>query len=310
MSNSNLHEAKRNKNDEFYTQLSDIENELRHYKPHFKGKSVFLNCDDPEESNFWVYFSRNFEHLGLKKLVSVHYHESRPTYKLEIIVDVDGDGRIDHRDLIKTPLKQNGDFRSEESIAILKECDIVVTNPPFSLFREYIAQLVEYDKQFLIVGNVNNATNDKEIFELVRTGKLWMGVNYNKTMEFRIPSSYEKHSRVDEDGNKYGNVPGICWFTNLDHEVRHQPVILYREYSKEDYPKYDGTDIINVDRAKDIPANYDGVMGVPITFLGKLCPEQFEIVGATNNNHEGCTSFVSYVGGKKTYSRLLIKKLR
>ena len=175
--NNNLHKAKVNKNDEFYTQLVDIENELKHYKEHFKGKTVFCNCDDPQESNFWKYFSNNFEHLGLKKLVSTHFHSERTTYKLEITKDFNGDGKINNLDTIKTPLKQNGDFRSDECVQILKEADIVVTNPPFSLFREYVSQLVEHGKKFLIIGN-QNAITYKEIFKLIKESKLWLGFGF------------------------------------------------------------------------------------------------------------------------------------
>ncbi len=219
MANTNLHAAKKAKNDEFYTRLEDIENELKHYKKHFKDKTVFLNCDDPKESMFWKYFQLNFNYLGLKKLVSTHYDEKQPTYKLEIYRRTDGVYNVPDSDIIKTPLKQNGDFRSDEAIEILKEADIVVTNPPFSLFREYIAQLMEYDKKFLVLGN-NNSITYKEIFPLIKDNELWLGVTFNKTMEFRLPDEYLKWDRVDGNGNKYCKVPAKSWFTNIEHHKR------------------------------------------------------------------------------------------
>ena len=301
--NNNLHKAKKAKNDEFYTQLSDIEKELKHYKRHFKNKVVFLNCDDPQESNFWRFFSANFEFLGLKKLISTHYVElSEPclnditSYKLEIIRDVNGDGKVNDLDTIKTPLQGNGDFRSEECVAILKEADIVVTNPPFSLFREYISLLVEHKKKFIVVGN-NNAITYKDIFKLIKENKLWIGVNGNKTMEFELPDNYKKWNRMDEKtGKKFGNVPAISWFTNLNIKKRHEDITLYKEYkkNKSDYPKYDNYNAINVDKVVDIPMDYDGVMGVPITFLNKFNPKQFEIVGITKT---------WFGGASKTYPR-------
>jgi hypothetical protein len=263
---SNLRKARKAKNDEFYTQLSDIENELSHYKEHFKNKVVFCNCDDPEESMFWLYFSRNFEYLGLKKLIATHYEENKPSYKLELFKDINDDGKINQLDVVKTSLKQNGDFKSPESITILKEADIVVTNPPFSLFREYVAQLMEYDKKFLIVGNMNAITY-KEFFPLLKDNKVWRGHDLLK--EFAQPDGSIK---------KFGN---ICWFTNLKHKKRNEDIILYKTYkgNESDYPKYDNYDAINVDKVKDIPMDYDGVMGVPITFIGSYNPEQFEIIG-------------------------------
>ena len=258
--NSNLTKAKKEKNDEFYTQYDDIENELKHYKDYFKDKIVYCNCDNPEWSNFWKYFELCFEHLGLKKLVSTHYEIDKPSYKLEL--EKIG-GKLTKT---KTPLLQNGDFRSSECIEILKECDIVVTNPPFSLFREYVAQLIEYDKKFLIIGN-QNAITYKEIFPLIKENKIWISVS-PRSMNFIRP-----------DGS-IENVNAV-WYTNLGHKKRHEKVILYKEYkgNESEYPKYDNYDAINVDKSKDIPKDYDGIMGVPISFLTKLCPDQFEIVG-------------------------------
>jgi len=263
MSNSNLHKAKTEKNDEFYTQLSDIENEMKHYKKHFKGKHVFLNCDDPEKSNFWKFFSLNFEHLGLKALTSTHLDES--SYKLEICADINGDGKIDHKDVVKTPLKGNGDFRSDEAIEILKECDIVVTNPPFSLFREYIAQLTEYNKDFIIIGNMNAVTY-KDTFTLIKDNKVWLGNTKPKT--YNMP---------DGSTTTHGN---HCWFTNLDFPKRHEDIILCKEYTPKEYATYDNYNGIEVGDVKNIPIDYEGVMGVPVSYIEKHNPNQFEIVGS------------------------------
>jgi hypothetical protein len=231
VSNKNLQKANKDKNDEFYTQLSDIEKELGHYKEHFKGKTVFCNCDDPEWSNFWNYFALNFEHLELKKLVSTHYEKENPSYKLEITRDVNSDGKINKLDTVKTLLKQNGDFRSPECIEILKEADIVVSNPPFSLFREYVAQLVEYDKKFVIIGNMNAITY-KETFRLIKENLLWLGHSiHSGDREFRVPDHYPLQAsgyRIDDEGNKYIRVKGIRWFTNIDFKERHEGLILYK----------------------------------------------------------------------------------
>ena len=239
--NKNLHAAKRNKNDEFYTQLTDIERELCHYKEHLEGKVIFCNCDDPEESAFWKYFSSNFDVLGLKKLISTHFETDKPSYKLELIKDVNGDGKINGLDIIKTTLKMNGDFRSPECIEILKEADVVVTNPPFSLFREYVAQLIEYNKKFLIIGSMNAITY-KEMFTLIKNNKLWLGCNSVK--EFKLPTG---------DTQKFGN---ITWYTNLSHKKRNEKLILYKLYNPEEYPKYDNYDAIEVSKVKDIPMDY------------------------------------------------------
>ena len=298
-------QAQKNKNDEFYTQLSDIEDELRHYKEHFKGKVVLCNCDDPFESNFFKYFAMNFNHLGLKKLICTSYAGSpisytefddlpllktnhKLPYMIEItkVEDYNSDGAEDLADieyLLKnnqntlTILDGDGDFRSEECIGFLEEADIVVTNPPFSLFREYVAQLIKYKKSFLILGN-NNAITYKEIFPLIKDNKLWLGYGSNKTLEFRLSDNYKKWNYV-KNGVKYGKVPAISWFTNLDTKKRHEDLILYKEYNAADYPKYDNYDAININKTTEIPCDYSGVMGVPITFLDKYNPNQFEIVG-------------------------------
>ena len=258
--NSNLHRAKEAKNDEFYTQLSDVENELVHYREHFRGKTVFCNCDDPTWSAFWKYFHLNFGFLGLKRLISTHYDKEQSTYMMEYLGGDDNDVSVG----MKTPLKGNGDFRNEECLELLRQSDIVVTNPPFSLAREYISCLETSGKGFLIVGDLNWATY-KEVFPLIRDNRLWLG--YRAIKEFSQP---------DGSFKKFGNK---LWFTNLDIKKRHENLILYKHYSPEEFPKYDNYDAINVDKVADIPMDYDGVMGVPITFLDKYNPEQFEIIG-------------------------------
>ena len=299
MGNKSLRQARQAKNDEFYTQLSTIEQEVRHYRKHFKGKTVYLNCDDPRESNFFHYFSYNFERLGLKKLIascyksqdfnlfSLHNVNEKAVW-LEYTGEKDG-GRVPTVEAIGVNyFEGDGDFRSEESIELLKEADIVVTNPPFSLFREYIAQLMKYDKKFLVLGNMNAITY-KEIFPLIKDNKMWPGTGFRSTVEFGIPNDVEIQTgsgRVDKDGNKFMKVQGITWWTNLDYPRRHQDMILFREYkgNEDKYPKYDNYDAINVDKVADIPKDYEGVMGVPITFIGKWNPEQFEIVGLGDGN--------------------------
>ncbi len=277
MANKNLTRAKKVKNDEFYTQYDDIEKECERYRDQFYGKIIYCNCDDPESSNFFLYFANNFKFFGLKKLITTHYDAEKPTYKLELTEEMIEDGAVTAECAKKTPLKGNGDFRNQESIELLKEADIVITNPPFSLFREYVAQLIEYDKNFLIMGN-NNSITYKEIFKLIKSNRIWLGYNVNKTMEFALSDSYEKWNRI-ENGVKYGKVPAISWFTNLETEKRHQELILYKKYNPEEFPKYDNYDAIEVSKVVDIPQDYDGVMGVPITFTDKFNPEQFDIIG-------------------------------
>lgn len=313
--NKNLRKASKAKNDEFYTQLTYIEKEMGHYKEHFKNKVVFCNCDDPEESNFWNYFALNFEYLQLKKLVSTHYETEKPSYKLEIVADINNDGRINKLDTVKTSLKQNGDFRSDECIEILQEADIIVTNPPFSLFREYISQLVEYNKKFIIIGNLNAITY-KEIFCLIKENKLWLGASLDgRNIWFRIPNSYEKYHKI-ENGEKYAFVASTVWFTNLDYQKRHEDIILYKTYknSEEEYPKYDYYDAINVNKTKEIPLDYNGYIGVPITFLNKFNPDQFEIIDGLNrysildgSTEETKGKYLAQVNGKPIYVRIVIK---
>lgn len=318
----NLRNAKAAKQDEFYTQLSDIELEMKHYKDHFRGKTVFCNCDDPYESNFFKYFAMNFNYLGLKKLIATCYVSSpvmytqlslfddmefsveapknpnKKPYKVEIteVEDLTGNGAVDLDDIklllknkknVCTVLNGDGDFRSAECIELLKEADIVVTNPPFSLFREYVAQLINYNKKFIIIGN-QNAITYKELFPFIRDNKLWLGASiHSGDREFRIPEHYEVRSkslRIDEEGNRYIRVVGVRWFTNLDYEMRHEKLILYKTYSPELYPFFDNYNAINIDKTCDIPCDYFDVMGVPITFLDKYNPEQFEILGITLGN--------------------------
>jgi len=286
--NGNLHAAKREKNDEFYTQLSDIEKEMRHYARHFKGKVVFCNCDDPQSSNFWKFFELNFKTLGLRKLISTHYKQGGTSYKLECELGRDGALRT-----AQTPLQGDGDFRSPEAVAILAEADIVATNPPFSLFREFLAQLVEHGKKFLVIGS-QNAITYKETFALIRAGKLWLGCNHVK--EFITPSG-EKRA--------FGN---ILWFTNLEHQRRNEELFLYKTYSKAAYPKYDNYDAIEVAKVADIPCDYDEVMGVPITFLEKFNPEQFEILGIANSARWIGYECFTVINKRKIYNRLIIKR--
>ena len=306
--NKNLQAANKAKQDEFYTQLTDIEKELRHYKDHFKGKIIFCNCDDPFESNFFKYFAMNFNFLGLKKLIATCYDGSpiagdelplfeiessqteKKAYKIEIteVTDENGDGAIDLADvelLIRnhkntlTVLNGNGDFRSEECIELLKQADIVVTNPPFSLFREYVAQLIEYKKQFVILGPQNSITY-KEIFAYLKNNQMWLSHSLSY-IAFKVPTHYEEKSTrfwIDENNQKWRSFGNICWFTNLDIAKRHEYLDLYKRYKAEEYPNYENYDAINVDKVTDIPYDYDGVMGVPITFLDKYNPEQFKII--------------------------------
>lgn len=314
--NKNLHAAKNNKKDEFYTQLSDIEKELRHYKKHFEGKVVYCNCDDPTISNFFHYFSYNFKHLGLKKLITTCYkNQQRDLFSQHdvekaicLIYEGDFNDNVPNQNKIEIKnLEGDGDFRSDECVEILKTADIVVTNPPFSLFREYINQLINYNKSFLVIGN-QNAITYKEIFPLIKENKVWLGVN-NGDMEFKVPSHYEERStrfRIDENGQKWRSFGNICWFTNLEHNKRNEELILYKTYkgNENDYPKYDNYDAIEVSRTKEIPLDYNGAMGVPITFLDKYNPKQFKIIKFRKGNDNKDLS----INGKCPYFRILIKK--
>ena len=309
--NSGFHNARAAKQDEFYTMLTDIEKEMSHYKDFFKGKVVYCNCDDARESNFFKYFSKNFEFLGLKKLITTGYKVEGKGVVLVYEGDKNGNRKVDDAEVIVKELNGNGDFRSDECIEFLKEADVVVTNPPFSLFREYIAQLMEYNKKFIIIGN-KGAVTYEEIFPLFKNNKLWFGVTITSGYrEFKIPEHYVTHSpslRVDENGNRYLRVPGVSWFTNITNVSRTTPLDLYKKYSNE-YLKFDTYDAINVNKTCDIPMDYDGVMGVPITFLFKYCPEQFEIVGKLNHNRPESYDYgKSIVNGKEIYARILIRK--
>ena len=397
--NADLNKAAKAKKDEFYTQLTDIEKEMRYYKEYFANKTVFCNCDDPFESNFFKYFALNFNVLGLKKLIATCYvtspvageelsyyvnqggqisfvqsddavpvqtKDEKHPYRIEIteVTDENGDGRIDLADveyLLKnkknflTLLDGNGDFRSPECVELLKEADIVVTNPPFSLFREYVAQLIEYKKNFLIIGNINAITY-KEIFPLIMEDKIWLGASiHSGDREFRVPDSYPLKAagyRVDENGTKYIRVKGVRWFTNMDYKARHEDIVLYKHYTPEEYPHYDNYDAIEVGKTAEIPCDYfasvneqdnlqkildkpeeidhaltdrptdrpteqcNGIMGVPITFLDKYNPDQFELVGATESEGKGFSNGLwnassgtaqPIIDGKRKYKRLFIR---
>lgn len=312
--NNNLHNAKRAKNDEFYTRLEDIEKEMCHYREHFRGKVIYCNCDDPKESNFFKFFSLQFEFLGLKKLISTGYKENGHGVAYIYEGDKNGNNLPDDSEIQTYELQGNGDFRSEECIEFLKEADVVVTNPPFSLFREVVAQLVEYNKKFLLLGN-NNAITYKEIFPLIMSNKMWLGYSNNKTMEFVLSDSYEKWDRI-ENGKKIGKVPAISWFTNLEHDHRNRPLDLTQRYDPRYYPKYDNYDAIECSKVMDIPRDYDGVIGVPITFLDKYCPNQFRIIGCTESEGKGFSNGLwnggvtqPMVDNKRIYKRLFIQKV-
>ena len=348
----NLRIARQAKQDEFYTKLADIENELKHYKSDFFNKIVFCNCDDPFESNFFKYFAMNFNRLGLKKLICTSYATSpvawtqlslfenenvilktvngKQSYKIEIteVKDYNGDGAVDLADveyLLKNKknslavLNGDGDFRSEECIALLKQSDIVVTNPPFSLFREYVAQLIEYNKKFIIIGN-QNAIAYKEIFPLIRDEKIWLGYK-SGAQEFFVPQTFVKNNvYTNEKGERVAKFGNICWFTNVDTKKRHEIMTLYKKYKPEEYPAYDNFDAVNVATTADIPYDYNGIMGVPITFMDKYNPEQFEIIGmgtgdtaksvGVRKNYRGRTDLSYTVNGKQQcpYNRILIRR--
>ena len=318
--NKSLHDANKAKEDEFYTELSDIENELKHYRVHFNGKTVLCNCDDPRVSNFFHFFSYNFEKLGLKRLITTCYknqnrdlfstNDSERAIWLEYFGDRNGNLVPDPEEIGINYLNGDGDFRSPECIELLKQADIVVTNPPFSLFREYVAQLMKYEKKFVIIGN-QNAITYKEIFSLIKADKLWLGSTLSFA-KFRVPDYYEpKATRfwIDETGQKWRSMGNICWFTNLDIAKRHEEIILYKTYNQEEYSKYDDYDAINVNKVADIPMDYDGIIGVPITFLDKYNPSQFEIVGLdryVEDNPKYGHRFT--INGKETYARILIRR--
>ena len=289
--NANLHKAKDAKNDEFYTQLTDVSKELMHYKQHFKDKTVLCNCDDPTLSAFWKYFHLNFLALGLKKLISTHYDKTQPTYKMEYTGGNDNDIEVG----VKTSLEGNGDFRNQECLDILDEADIVVTNPPFSLFREYVAVLMEHEKKFLIIGSLN-AIKYSECFPFIMNNQMWLGNN-------------NVHNFMQPDGTvkKFGN---INWYTNLDFAKRHEKIILWKEYNDKEYPKYETYDAIEVSKVTNIPVNYNGIMGVPISFMSKYNPEQFEIVGEFNHGSDNIFDLAKpIINGKELYPRIAIRRI-
>lgn len=333
---ANLRQAKKAKKDEFYTQLTDIEKELRHYKAHFENKTVLCNCDDPRVSNFFKYFVLNFKKLGLKKLIATCYKSrnadlfsmndcEQAVYMALTEEDLDkliekNDGYLTVEcfpDIEALPLRGDGDFRSAECIALLNEADIVCTNPPFSLFREYISQLVRYEKKFLIIGH-QNAITYKEMFPLIMSNQVWLGFGFAGGAAHFI-SKYEDTAAAGDHKEGMIRVSGVVWFTNLDLKKRHQGLPLYKRYNPEEYPNYDNYDAIEVSKTKEIPDGYDGVMGVPVTFFNKFCPEQFEILGASESEGKGfsngiwdATSGVSQplVNGKKVYKRIFIRAKR
>ena len=317
MAQKNLHLAKQQKLDEFYTQIGDIERECSRYREQFKGKVIFLNCDDPVESNFWRFFALNFTRLGLKKLIATHFEREKPSYKLELTGDMNEDGTVNDDDIVKTALSQNGDFRSPECIEILKEVDIVVTNPPFSLFAEYVAQLMEYEKKFLIIGP-KNAITYKDIFKYIQENKLWMGYGFaGGNAYFKTPHFKEFAAGVYDPKTGLVKFRNVAWFTNLDTTKRHEELLLYKQYTPEEYPRYENYDAIEVSRIANIPADYYGVMGVPITFLDSYNPDQFEIIWTTDRGGDGRLEDIKLthtrydapvVNGKGLYKRILIKR--
>lgn len=324
--NSGLHAAKRNKKDEFYTQISDIEREMRHYRSYFKDKVVYCNCDDPYVSAFFEYFTKNFEFLGLKKLITTCFKSQR----VELFSQSDSaqaikleytGGAINNlptpADIGVIPLQGDGDFRSQECINILKEADIVITNPPFSLFTEYVAQLTSFNKKFIIIGH-QNAITYKGVFPLIKENKMWLGYGFNRNMAHFIAPHYEDTASDADHKEGMIRVSGVVWYTNVDHNKRHEEMILVQRYygNEKDYPEYDNYDAIEVSRTQNIPLDYKGVMGVPITFLTKYNPDQFEIIGATESEGAGFSFGLwhsesgvaqAVVNGQRVYKRLFIR---
>ncbi len=346
--NQRLHNAKKARNDEFYTQLNDIQLEISHYKKEFKNKIVLCNCDDPYESNFFKYFALNFNALGLKRLIATCYDPSpiacvqldlfdsstpelkeKRAFKIEIeeITDINGDGSIDLADVeflirnkknVLTLLNSNGDFQSKECKELLKQADIVVTNPPFSLFKEFISLIREYNKKFLIIGNTN-ALKYKECFEMFMRNEMRTGyTHFNTGMFFQVPEHYEKFHHL-ENGKKIARVSTSCWFTNLPVKKHNEDIVLFKSYTPELYPKYDNYDAINVNIYTDIPNDYDGIMGVPITFLDKYNPKQFDIIGCSDRGGDNRPQVNAIrltekpedspkINGKKIYTRVFIRR--
>jgi len=327
--NSGLQSAKRNKKDEFYTQLMDVERELHHYRNHFKGKVVYCNCDDPYVSAFFKYFTKNFEFLGLKKLVTTCYksqktdlfsqNDSEQATKLEYFGGAKNSLPTPD-DIGITLLQGDGDFRSPECIEILKEADIVVTNPPFSLFGEYVAQLASFDKKFIIIGH-QNAITYKDVFPVIKSNRMWLGYGFKRNMAHFIAPHYEDTASDADHREGMIRVSGVVWYTSMDHNKRHEEMILVQRYfgNENKYPKYDNYDAIEVSKTQDIPMDYPGIMGVPITFLTKYNPDQFEIIGATESEGKGFSNGIwksesgvaqAMVKGEKVYKRLFIRNLK
>jgi len=315
---SGLTSAKRNHKDEFYTTREMIEAELCDYGEAFRGKVVYCNCDDPEESEFWRFFVRNFKAYGIKKLIATHYEpdEQNYAYMLELTDEPDSANSAGYtNEPVITQIPCNGDFRSAYCIGLLQEADVVVTNPPFSLWREYISQLYEYNKEFVIVGSINGLKY-KDVFPLIKEDKLWLGHSiHSGDRKFYIPDDYPldaSNCGIDDEGRRYIRVKGVRWYTNLDIPQRHRPLDLRGNYyygNEELYPKYDNYDAIDVSKTADIPCDYYGEMGVPITFIDKYCPEQFEIVGILNNGHDNEYDFnIPLINGKQKYSRIIIRR--
>ncbi|MFA5934359.1 MAG: adenine-specific methyltransferase EcoRI family protein [Candidatus Paceibacterota bacterium] len=342
--NSNLHKANKAKKDEFYTQLIDIEKELKNYKEQFLNKVVYCNCDDPFESNFFKYFASNFNALGLKKLIATSYKPSpiantqlglfgddkslkqvkgRPKtnankFIINEVIDFDGNGAFDLSDITEqlkanknnewSPIEGDGDFRSPEGIELLKQADIVVTNPPFSLFREYIAQLTEFNKNFLIIGNTNAITY-KEVFKLIKDNNLRTGyTNFNVGMFFEVPEDWELFHHIDEKGKKIARVSTSCWFTNLEVKKHKQNIVLYKKYNTENYPQYANYEGIEVSKVQEIPMDYEGAMGVPITFVDKYNPDQFKIIGLGISNSGLEIGVKPYLKDHKKYRKEVQKR--
>lgn len=331
--NKNLNAALKAKKDEFYTQMDDISAELKHYRDHFREKVVFCNCDDPYESNFFKYFALNFNSLGLKKLIATCYDgspvmgnelllqfdtlESEPkkiAYKVEIteVEDYNGDGAVNLADVayllqndknVLSRLQGNGDFRSPECVELLKQADIVCTNPPFSLFREYVAQLMKYEKKFLIIGH-QNAIHYKDIFKLIQSDRIWLGFGF-KGGAAHFYSIYEDVATAGDHREGMIRVSGVNWFTNLDISKRHEFLDLWKHYTPEEYPTYDNYLAVNVNKTSDIPCDYDGIMGVPITFMDKYNPDQFEIIDTSTT---AMPKGAPYIAGKRIYERILIRR--
>ena len=312
-SNKGLNQANKQKKDEFYTQLSDIEHELRHYRAHFRGKTVLCNCDDPRVSNFFRYFAFNFEALGLRRLITTCYKNQEPdlfsmntcerAIWLEYLGDTNGNRVPDPDEIGIRPLQGDGDFRSPECVALLKQADIVVTNPPFSLFREYLAQLIEYGKKFIIIAH-QNAIHYKDIFPLFMRNEIWLGYGFPGNAGFFI-SKYEDVATASSHREGMIRVSGVTWFTNLDIPKRHEELILYKTYTPDDYPEYDNYRAINVNKTAEIPMDYGGIMGVPITFMDKYNPEQFELIGTSTTE---MARGAPYLNGKRIYERILIRR--